>query len=547
MKRLILALTVLVAALPGLRANALDSRVSAVTVYTDRAVVTRTATAQLTAGINELVFTGLPAGLLDQSLQVSATGSTAATILDVSAKQLFQAATPDPRAKKIETEIEQLQQKDRTLVDRSNVLRGQSDLITRLQASAVALGTGEKSERPNLDEVKNVLTYGQDQLLEIAGQLQEIDQQRMELQQEINALQRQLGELRGPGNKSVKTVIVRVQAAEAGTLTLALNYTIHGASWTPGYDARVLTGDKALQLGYFGNVRQNTGEDWSNVALTLSTAQPSLGGSAPDLGVWNLDVWQQPVRPTPMVSAMEARSDKDYGYLKTNAAAATRIGMEVQDAALAQATVDTAATSATFKIAVPTSIPSDNSVQKVPVTTVDLKAAMTYATTPKVREAAFLSAQVVNSSDYPLLRGAMNVFLDGTFVATSRLDTTMPGEKFDLALGADEGISVKHQRIKKFAEETGVFSKDNRLTYEYLITIQNNKRTAERVIVTDQVPVSRNEKIVVKVSSPAEKDVKPDAEGKLKWTLDLKPGEKRELTVKFTIDYPTDIKVDGLE
>ena len=123
----------------------------------------------------------------------------------------------------------------------------------------------------------------------------------------------------------------------------------------------------------------------------------------------------------------------------------------------------------------------------------------------------------------------------------------MPGEKFDLALGADEGISVKHQRIKKFADETGVFSKDNRITYEYLITIQNNKRTTERVIVTDQVPVSRNEKIVVKVSAPAEKEMKPDAEGKLKWTLDLKPGEKRELTVKFTVDYPTDIKVDGLE
>ena len=546
MKRLILALTALLAVLPGLRAASFDSTISAVTVYTDRAVVTRTATSPLTAGINELVFTNLPAGLLDQSLQVSATGSTAATILDVSAKQLFQAATPDPRAKGLESQIEQLQQKDRTLVDRSNVLRGQSDLITRLQASAVALGTGEKSERPNLDEVKNVLTYGQDQLLEIAASIQDIEQKRTELSEQINALQNQLGSLRNSGNKSVKTVVVRVQAADAGTLTLALNYTVGGASWTPGYDARVLTGDKALQLGYFGNVRQNTGEDWNNVALTLSTAQPSLGGSAPDLGVWNLDVWQQPVRPAPMVSAMEASSDKDYGYLKANAAARTRIGMEIQSG-VAQATVDTAATSATFKIAVPTSIPSDNSVQKVPVTTIDLKAAMTYATTPKLREAAFLSAKVFNNSDYPLLRGAMNVFLDGTFVATSRLDTTMPGEKFDLALGADEGISVKHQRIKKFAEETGVFSKDNRITYEYLITIQNNKRTTERVIVTDQVPVSRNEKIVVKVSAPAEKEMKPDAEGKLKWTLDLKPGEKRELTVKFTVDYPTDIKVDGLE
>src|SRR5690606_7269994 len=189
-----------------------------------------------------------------------------------------------------------------------------------------------------------------------------------------------------------------------------------------------------------------------------------------------------------------ASAARDYAYLKATAAPAQRerISMEVQSAAIAQASVDTAATSATFKIAVPTTIASDNSVQKVPVTTVDLATVLTYATTPKVHAAAFLNAKVNNNSDYPLLAGAMNVFLDGTFVATSHLGTTMPGEKFDLALGADEGIAIEHKRVKKFTEETGVFSKDHRITYEYLITVQNNKRSTARVIVTDQVPVSRN-------------------------------------------------------
>ena len=86
-----------------------------------------------------------------------------------------------------------------------------------------------------------------------------------------------------------------------------------------------------------------------------------------------------------------------------------------------------------------------------------------------------------------------------------------------------------------------------RVTYEYLITIQNNKKTAERVIVADQVPLSRNEKIVVKVIAPDGKEVKPTDEGTLKWTLELKPAEKRELTIKFTVDYPNDVNVSGLE
>ncbi|MEZ5412941.1 MAG: mucoidy inhibitor MuiA family protein [Opitutaceae bacterium] len=546
MKRFTLLLAACLALAAGLRANAIDSRITAVTVYSDRAVVSRTADTKLSAGINELTFNALPANLLDQSLQVSGSGSTAVTILDVTAKQTFLPETPDPRRKDLEDQIKALREKDRSLADRASVLRTQSDLIGRLQTSAVSLGTGEKSERPNLDEVRNVLEYGQQQLLELAVALQDLDTQRDALQAKITALQNQLNELRPANRRSVKTVVVRVQSESAGDFNLALNYTVGGASWSPGYDARVASNDNKLQLGYFGNVRQNTGEDWTNVALTLSTARPSLGGSAPELGAWNLDIWQ----PRIAMPTLEARHEAEQQAIRAAASRAMKSeGMPTpaHDAYMAQAAVDTAATSATFKIAVPATIASDNSVQKVPVTTVELNAALSYATTPKVHAAAFLNAKVFNNSDYPLLAGAMNVFLDGTFVATSHLTTTMPGEKFDLALGADEGIAIGHKRVKKFTEETGVFSKDHRITYEYLITVQNNKRSTARVIVTDQVPVSRNEKIVVKVQAPPEKEVKPDAEGLLKWTLDLKPGEKRELTVKFTVEYPSDVQVDGLE
>lgn len=67
------------------------------------------------------------------------------------------------------------------------------------------------------------------------------------------------------------------------------------------------------------------------------------------------------------------------------------------------------------------------------------------------------------------------------------------------------------------------------------------------MVVSDQVPVSRHEKIAVKQLSPAEKEAKPSPEGMLKWTLDLKPGEKRELTVKFSVDYPNELPVTGVE
>jgi uncharacterized protein (TIGR02231 family) len=325
---------------------------------------------------------------------------------------------------------------------------------------------------------------------------------------------------------------------------------VPNASWSPAYDARVLASERAVALGYFGVVRQNTGEDWPDVALTLSTARPALGGAAPKLGVWELNVYDETLA---RMEAMAAR-DREMSQRTKMTMAAPRAMALASDmpppevaAEMASATVEAGATSATFRIATAATIPSDNSPQKVPITSARLGVQPEYHTTPKRLTTAYLTAQVFNNTEFPLLAGPMSVFLDGTFVATSNLRTVMAGEKFDLALGADEGISVKHKRVQKFTEQTGLMSKSTRITYEYLLTLQNNKRTTERVVVTDQVPLSRNEKIVVKVLAPDAKEAKPDDEGRLKWTLELKPAEKRELTVKFTVEYANDVNVTGLE
>jgi uncharacterized protein (TIGR02231 family) len=141
-------------------------------------------------------------------------------------------------------------------------------------------------------------------------------------------------------------------------------------------------------------------------------------------------------------------------------------------------------------------------------------------------------------------------------VAASRLKTVMPGEKFELQLGADEGVAIKRKLVNRFTENTGLTGKGRRITYEFLVTITNHKKTAERVVFKEPVPVSRNEKIEVKLLTPAEKDVGTKEEpkevtreedGKLVWRLDLKPGEKREVPLKFSVEYPADLNVAGLE
>jgi len=537
-----------------------DSHISAVTVYADRAVVTRTATLDIAAtGQQELVFNNLPATLVEQSLQVSGRGTAQVTILDVAARTAYLNFTPNDRVKSLEDELRGLEKQTRGLDDSGKLLDQQEQSLVRIEGALTA-PPAKETPRASLDELAKLLSFLTGQRAQVSSDRAALDTQREALQAKIEAVQQQLNELRGAGGRSVKTVTVRLAAASTGQLDLALSYALPGAAWAPAYDARLRTDERAVELTYFGVVRNNTGEDWKAVALTLSTARPSMGGGAPELAPWIVDVMQArpmaAMRRDKMMMADEAAAPMQEFAGNFVAKAAAPAPRPIVEAATISAAVESTATSATFKIPVAVTLASDNSTQKVGITTFKLAANLQYQATPKVREAAFLSAYTTNTSDYPLLAGAMNTFLDGTFVATSQLKTVMSGEKFELALGADEGVAIKRKLVNRFTEDTGLTSSGRRTTYEVLVTVTNNKKTAERVVFKEGVPLSRDEKIVVKILTPAERDtgtkaapkeVTMEEDGKLVWRLDLKPGEKREIPLKYSIEHPANLAVTGIE
>ena len=565
------ALMVLASALCVGAPNA-DSRISAVTVYADRAVVTRLATIAVpAAGPLEIVFANLPASLVEQSLQVSGRGTAQTTILDVTARATYLDFTPNERVKTLEDELRGLQKQRRGLDDRGKLLDEQKASLGRTEA-ALTSPANKDAARPTLEDLTKLLGFLGEQRSKLVADAAALDDQREALQAKIDAAQQQLNELRGARGRTVKNVTVRLAAGSPGQLDLSLSYAVPGASWAPAYDARLRAEERAVELAYFGVVRNGTGEDWKEVALTLSTARPSLGGGAPELAAWIVDVAKSvPVPATVMADRFVGSDQLNFGRAKsvtlgysgvagsggtTFNSAALAAAPAMQDASVASAAVESAATSATFKITTPVTLSADNTTQKVAIASAKLAANLQFQATPKLSETAFLSAYVTNTSDYPLLAGAVNTFLDDTFVAASNLKTVMPGEKFELALGADEGIAIKRKLVNRFAEDTGITSRYRRVTYEFLVTVTNNKKTTEKVVFKDAVPVSRDEKIVVKLLTPADRDlgtkeapkeISREEDGKLVWRLNLKPGEKRELPLKFSVEYPAGTSVTGVE
>ncbi|MDR1011127.1 MAG: mucoidy inhibitor MuiA family protein [Opitutaceae bacterium] len=588
---------------------------TAATVYTDRAIVTRTARATLPAGESGIILEKLPSNLIDASVHVRGQG-VAATILDVSTAITYTAQTDpatQPRVKTLQDDIKTIDKTLRALTDRDNNLQWQQNLVGKIENAIAAPPTKDTpASHPDIDDMQKLLAFSLENRAALALERQQLADEINDTKDKRAALQNQLNEILQGGataRKSHKTVTIRVRAANPGDLDLTIDYTITAASWTPSYDVRLRAAPREVELTYYGNVRQSSGEDWDAIALTLSTARPGLGGAAPEARPWYVDVYAPPPPPRQQAPAGSAGSVNYYATTGQNRslnigsgamgnAVALRGsgayilgegGNRVTDgvalnndamfknfvtsdngtgfiapqpppsiaAANATASVANATTSASFKIAAPTSIPSDNTPQKVSITTAALAAKLQYQALPAMQETAYLSAYVDNTTDYPLIAGNTHVFLDDAYVTTSTIKTIMPTERFQLALGADEGIAIKRRVVNRYTENTGLTGKGRRVTYENLITITNKKKTPERVVFKETLPLSRNEKIVLTQTAPAERDTgTPEKPGRevtreenntLVWRIDMKPGEKREIPIKFALDYPGDIQVTGLE
>lgn len=523
-----------------------DSRISAVTVYTDRAIVTRTATLQLLAGQHEIALEQLPLRIDDNSLQASLSASAAATLLDVSSAPQVSPPSQDNRLQQLDAQLRDIERQEREISDRGSVLENQKQFLADIQASSTK--PGKNQALPSIDELKNLLQMSEGNLGRILDEQRKLDQQGEELQQRKQELENQRSHLAGDGTH-YKRAILRVALEKPAQVQLQLSYTLYDASWRPAYDARLRDGEDKIEMTYQGIVRQSSGEDWTDVDLTLSTARPNLGSSVPALSPWFVDTFDprtvMAARPAPApaapMMAMEAKKAQRF------AADEMAVAGSLEEMPVAVAEVSGATTSASFHIPTRATLNSDGSSQKVSIAQFKLPATFRYLATPSLREAAYLQADTRNASDYPLLPGTLNTYLGNTFVASGQLRAVMPGETFELALGGDEAMSVKRKLVNRYTDYTGLTGGRKRVTYEFRIDAQNNHKTEQRLQFKDQLPISRNEQIKVALLEPEGQEARREDDGKLLWDWQLKPGEKRSTTLKFSVEYPKELEVSGLE
>ena len=533
-----------------LAAADVSSRAIAVTVYPDRALVTREASITIPAGETQFVLSDLPANLWDQSLQVRGTGPAGTTVLDVQSRNVFVDSTPTPRIHELEELLRELRREETSIKDRTDALHAERRLLVRIGEAATTVPEQGEINSRSYEEWQQLLDFQTQNLGRLATAQRKLDRESEDLQTKITTAENQLNEARGhlPGRRAVKQVTVRLAADAAGSGELQLSYTVPGAHWTPAYRARLDSATRRVSFDYEAQVTNRTGEAWESVALTLSTARPSAGGSAPEARPWIVEQSRYQVAPTTLGGF---RRQASLAEMSDEVSVATSQFMKDLD--VNEAAVETGLTSATFKLDAPASIAADGTVQKVAITTIPFAADLRHDSTPKYVPSAFLTATVTNNSDYPLLPGQLASFVDGAFIANSLFEQTMPGEEFDLALGVDEAVAVERTLVNRFTEETGLMSKGTRVTYSVKIELTNRKSIPVHLELAEPLPLSRHEDIRVRVESPAARDIGEgkaftrDDEGILTWTGTLAPGATRDLDLRFSIEHPNDLDVSGVE
>ncbi|MEH1911016.1 MAG: mucoidy inhibitor MuiA family protein [Nostoc sp.] len=531
-----------------------QSQIVAVTVYSDRALVTRRGVVELTGIEQELVITPVPVTLETESVRVSGTGTVGVRLVGVSSDRIY---TTEPVAERVAHFTRQIQQ----LEAEKRHLQAQVDALA-LQSSFIE-GLREKTEEPfsqslsrknlSLSETLDFLNFLGSQYSEYAIASGECKTQQQELDKQLQALHTSLQKIQTPHPKESFSLVVAIEVTGEGEFELELSYLVNRASWTPLYDLRFNTTSDIVHLSYLAEITQSSGEDWIGANLTLSTAKPGLGTLPPKLEPWYIDT------PRPQIarqrrSRLAAQPPLLPSIAEPPASAALADWQEQDEvtedslipAETVAAEVSKEGSVVTFKLNGGGNIPSDGAPHKTTIFNDDYPCNFDYVAIPRLVSFAYLQANVKNSPNgATLLPGKANIFRDNIFVGTTGLENIAPGQEFKLNLGIDEGLKIERDLVERLVDKR-LISNQRRITYSYRLIITNLLDKEINLKLTEQLPVSRNEQIKVRLSR-SNPQIQLGEMGILEWQLTLPPQERREIYYQFNVEHPPDLTVVGLD
>jgi len=525
-------------------------KIAEVTVYLDRAEVVRELTVPLSAGANAVTFEAIPIGADPDSFRVSGSGVPAQLgSVEISDKAETPVDTPGYKAA-----LQAVRELERELADLSAQSTVDSDLRQFLRDLRATAATRESEElangHPDAEAIGAFYEMLGGKMTALAQAKLDRDEQARDLSEAMQVARLHLSTLAPKKKIRSRVATIEVEAERVGSLTLRLAYVVRGASWTPAYRATLDAETGAVHLVVEGVVRQSTGSDWDEVALNVSTSSPATGVEPPFLRPWTLRPIQV-VRRAQAKQAEPVEEDRFYQNVLTLApGVADSEGDGVPQAVAPPPSLPTVNSGYNVTFAVPgrSTVIGDGRAHRVTLRNETLAGKVAHRIVPSLNPAAFLTSVTTAPQEYPLLAGTTRVFVDGAFLGTFNLEEKGPGVEVTMPFGPDNRLEVIRVPIPRSLGRQGL-GKQRTAEFEYRTKLHNLQPRAVTVVLEERLPVAEDERIDVELDKATTEGFEdsPRRPGVKLWTFDMEAGEKKEIVFAYSVRYPKEMRLAGID
>ncbi len=547
MKKIILTITLLLFVFQLSKAQTehiqnITSPVQSAIIYLYGAEVAHTQQVNLSPGRNKIVFVGLSSKIISKSIQVNVSGNV--SILSISDAINYMAN------QKESTRIIQLKDSSKMINESLKLTNFELDAYStekNMLLKNQSIGGSDKGVA--VAELKLAADFYRARIKEINTEVFRLEKKQVQYNETLVKINQQLYELNAKNNQPTAEISILLNTTIKAPTTIDLKYVVTDAGWAPSYDLRAEDINLPIELKYRAKVFNNTGIDWNDIKIKLSTADPSKSAAKPDLAVWNLDfVSDNLYRKNNAYSNQDKSFQMNEGYIQNKPSSATFEQEVSKTSAQKQQPIEfeeiqVSELSAEFDIKTSYTIPSDSKPYIVDVTEYKLPATYKHYSVPKVDRDAFLLARITGWEDLNLVEGPANVYFSGTYVGQSYIYTRSTDDTLDLSFGRDNKVLVTRTKIKEYSSKKLIGS-STKETFAYEMVIKNNRKAPVTIDLQDQLPISTKSDITVEPieTTKGEYDSKT---GKLNWTYTVQPGEVKKVILSFSVKYPRNATINS--
>ncbi len=507
-----------------------SSKVNEVSVYRNLAKETRIATITIPAGNSEIVLSSVTLQMTDQSLQVSVKGD--ANLLSASVRVNYfteeNAPKKDPKAERLQDSIKVLYNEARWIQEERSVYAGELELINALLSPVNSKEGYKPADMSAMTDLYRTRTS------ELKKKLFDLMLRDESITERHTKFTNQLADMGTKKTDPAKEIVLSFSSDKSESIQILCSYLVNSAGWAPMYDVHVENTTQPVDMTYKARIYQNTGSDWKDVKLIVSTSNPSLNNNRPlmtpkyfEYVTYRFNNISSDGMITNMMQA--ERMDNLIPSVLPSPPLNLTVESGEEDIQLE------------FEIDSKQTIRSDNKEHIVRMKNMSIPATYKYHAVPKLDPAAFLIARITDYGKYNLLTGDANIFFGDTYVGQVKINPQITADTLMISLGRDERIVVKRLRVanKTSSKLLSGIKKD---TYAYETTIRNNKGVPIEIEILDQIPLTRRKEIVVKMLDKSGADY-DEVYGKLLWNIKVKPNESKKISLSYSVEYPEGTEV----